>query len=187
MDGSVESPKTPSPPPLAGSLLLEVLEALLFVGTQPLTAESLLQAYPEVKKQDFDQAIADLRQRYRQQQRPYNIVRDEEGYTLELAEPYLTELAEKTRSQRQIKLPRATIDVLSVVAYRQPIEKAAVDEIIGMDTGATLRQLVRRGLLSIEKSEDHPSPRYITAPRFLDLFGLDSLADVPLSDDLERM
>ncbi|MBX9653124.1 SMC-Scp complex subunit ScpB [bacterium] len=187
MDGCVESSKTPSPPPLAGSLLLEVLEALLFVGSQPLSADTVTQAYPEVTKADFEQAIRELRQRYRRQERPYQIVRDEYGYSLEIIEPYLSELAEKTRSQRQIKLPRAAIDVLSVVAYRQPIEKAALDEIIGLETAGTLRQLVKRGLLFLEKPDDGSPPRYVTTPRFLDLFGIESLADVPRSDDLEKM
>ena len=180
---------SPDTPPLNDDKLVQVVEALLFVGTAPVHPDLIGQVFPQVSARDVDRAIAALRENYRRQNRPYVIVqRPNEGYRLELVDPYRSELAEKTRGQRSIKLTRSAIDILSVVAYRQPIDKEQVREIVGLDPSSVLRQLVRRGLLTTELSTDAKSvAKYITAPRFLEVFGLESLADVPASDDLERM
>lgn len=85
------------------------------------------------------------------------------------------------------------IEILSLVAYRQPITRAAIEEFIGEDVGAILRQLVRRELIAQatveKKSDDEPqSPKaYVTTARFLDLFGLENLADLPATEDLQQL
>ncbi len=144
--------------------LIEVIEAVLFVGREPLRGDSFCQAFADVSGEAFDEAIRELRARYRRESRPYDVRRQDDGYVLELRDPYRSELVQRMMGQRQIKLSRAAIDVLSVVTYRQPITKANVDEIVGFDSGSALRQLVRRGLLQTGPSaEDETIPSYSTA------------------------
>lgn len=166
--------------------LVEVIEAALFVGAKPLSSSVVAEAFPDVSNVAFHDAIRRLQARYRSERRPYGIVRRNGGFVLELMEPFRTELVARVRDQNQVKLTRAAIDVLSVVAYRQPIEKLAIDELLGLDTTGTLRQLVRRGLLAIDKA-DGTAARYVTSQRFLQVFGLDSLADLPAGEDFERI
>jgi segregation and condensation protein B len=165
----------------------ETLEAALFVGREPLTGASFCRAFPGVTEDEFDAAIRGLRERYRSEDRPYQLRRHDEGFVLELKDPYRSELVERWMGQRQIKLSRPAIDVLSVVTYRQPIAKQAVDEIVGFDAGPALRQLTRRGLIQLaDKGDDPSATAYATAPRFLEIFGLESMADIPTSDELDR-
>jgi segregation and condensation protein B len=167
--------------------VVEVIEAALFVGQGAMDAAGFCRAFPGVTADEFEQAIQDLCERYRLEGRPYDVRHSEEGYVLELKDPYRTELVQRLMGQRQIKLSRSVVDVLSVVAYRQPITKEGVDEVVGLDSGSALRQLIRRGLLlSGPSPADESVSAYSTAPRFLEIFGLESMDDIPSSDELDR-
>jgi segregation and condensation protein B len=76
---------------------------------------------------------------------------------------------------------------LSVVAYNEPLTADEVSRLRGAPSGAVLTQLVRRRLLRIERAETAPrTAHYRTTPRFLELFGLGCLADLPTSQELDH-
>jgi segregation and condensation protein B len=79
--------------------------------------------------------------------------------------------------------------VLALVAYRQPATKQEVDSLRGYDSGSLLRQLVRRGLIAIVQRADAAQREvaYGTTPRFLELFGLTNLDDLPQTEDLQKL
>ena len=78
--------------------------------------------------------------------------------------------------------------MLSIVAYNQPTTAAIVDELRGAPSGATLAWLVRRQLVRVDRPADAPHvPRYSTTDRFLRLFGLESVAALPRSEELEKI
>jgi segregation and condensation protein B len=82
---------------------------------------------------------------------------------------------------RETRLGQPALDVLSVVAYRQPVTKPEVDAVRGTDSAGVLRHLVRLGLVSVRhRGEDgQRDVRYGTTPRFLAVFGLGSLDELP--------
>jgi segregation and condensation protein B len=92
-------------------------------------------------------------------------------------------------TMREARLSQAAVDVLALVAYRQPATKQEIDSLRGADCGGLLRQLVRRGLIAIvqrgEASQRQVS--YGTTPRFLEMFQLKSLDDLPQTQDLQRL
>ena len=90
---------------------------------------------------------------------------------------------------REARLSTAAIDVLALVAYRQPVSKPDVDAFRGADSGALLRQLVRRGLVQIVPFPGGKPKEvaYATTPRFLEMFGLQSLDDLPKTHDLQQI
>ena len=84
------------------------------------------------------------------------------------------------------RLSQAAIDILALVAYHQPITKNRVDEIRSKPSGGILSQLVRRRLLRIERTDTKPRvTHYYTTDRFLELFSLDGLDDLPRTQDLD--
>lgn len=90
---------------------------------------------------------------------------------------------------REARLSNVAIDVLALVAYRQPVTKSDLDSLRGADSGALLRQLVRRGLIQIVQAGEGKRKivTYETTPRFLEMFGLQSLDDLPKTHDLQQM
>jgi segregation and condensation protein B len=86
---------------------------------------------------------------------------------------------------RAARLSPAAIEVLAIVAYNEPVTAEQVARLRGTASGPVLAQLVRRELVKIERSGDKRQACYITAPRFLELFGLASLQDLPRSKDVD--
>jgi segregation and condensation protein B len=93
------------------------------------------------------------------------------------------------RGGKPFRLSRPALEVLSVVAFRQPVTKGGIDDIRGVDSGGVLRMLLERGLVRIlGRSEDPGRPlTYGTTPAFLELFGMRSLADLPTLKDLRQL
>jgi segregation and condensation protein B len=84
-------------------------------------------------------------------------------------------------SERPVRLTRAQVETLAIVAYRQPVTRPEVDDIRGVDSGATLKLLLERDLLRILGKKDEPGRPilYGTTSAFLEFFGLKSLKDLP--------
>ena len=90
---------------------------------------------------------------------------------------------------REARLTQPALDVLSVVAYRQPVGKAEVDAVRGTDSGPVLRQLVRLGLVAVRQraDSDRKEVLYGTTPRFLQVMGLGGLDDLPRLGDTKQV
>jgi segregation and condensation protein B len=177
-------PEPSSPPPLE-----RILEALLFVGGAPLTAARACEAIRGLTEEQFLQLIDTLNRAYRLQGRPYCIQVQGQGHVLSLR-PRYREVVERLHGrQREARLSPAAIDVLALVAYRQPATKQEIDNLRGAESGALLRQLVRRNLIVVVHRGDGQQREvfYGTTPRFLELFQLQGLEDLPQTQDLQRL
>jgi segregation and condensation protein B len=154
-----------------------------------LTAERAAAAIRGLTSSQFAQAIASLNQDYRRQGRPYFIQAQGQGFSLVLR-PHFRSVVERLYGPtREARLSPPAIDVLALVAYRQPVAKQEIDSIRGAESGALLRQLVRRNLIAVVQRGEagRREVLYGTTPRFLELFQLSSLDDLPQTADLQRL
>ena len=177
-------PETDAPPTPE-----HLVEAMLFVGGHPLTAPLACAAVRGLTPERFLIAVDALARQYRRQRRPYAIHAREDGFILTLLPSFRTLRDRLFGGVREARLSQPALDVLSVVAYRQPVEKAEVDAIRGMDSGALLRQLVRLGLVAVQHRAEAGSRavRFGTTPRFLQLFNLGSLDELPRLGDTAQV
>jgi segregation and condensation protein B len=175
-------PEEQPPPPLT-----RILEALLFVGGPPLTPARAAESVRGLSAEDFHHALDTLSRAYRAQGRPYQIQLQDGGHVLALR-PRFHQVREKLfGGVREARLSQGAVDVLSLVAYQQPATRQEIDSLRGADSGGLLRQLIRHGLVALRRTPDDSEPRYGTTPRFLQLFGLTSLDDLPRTQDLQRL
>lgn len=170
-------------PPFAAGEIDRIVEALLFVGSEPLDAERFRRGFPDVETWEFEAAIGRLRSRCRGERRPYRVSRTRGGYVLRLEPGRRVAIEQALPPDRGIKFARPVIEVLSLVAYRQPIRRSQLEEMLGQDPRGAVRQLLRRELITAAESDDGEI-RYLTTPRFLELFGLESLEDLPSIEDV---
>jgi segregation and condensation protein B len=178
-EGSEKAPPSP----------LRIVEALLFVGGAPLTAKRVCEVIRGFSAEQFTQALDTLNRAYRLQNRPYTILARGEGYSLTLRPKHKGVMEKLYGGQREARLSTAAIDTLALVAYRQPATKAEIDSLRGADSRGLLGQLVRRGLVQVVFRADAAQREvsYGTTPRFLDWFGLQSLDDLPRTQDLQQL
>ncbi len=162
-----------------------VLEALLFVGDpdgkslNPSLAAELMRG---VTPSEVARLTSELNDRYRRRGCAYRVVFEDGGYRMKLLDEYAALRNAFFGPIRPIKLSRQAIDVLAVVAYRQPITVQEVNRTRGKPSGAILAQLVRRDLLCVGQEDGtgpRKAPQYRTTQRFLELFGLRSLDELP--------
>jgi segregation and condensation protein B len=166
---------------------LSILEAMLFVGNRdntPLTTLKAAELMRDVTAEEIPTLIDELNRRYAADCRPYSIIGDGDGYRLSLRKKY-SSLRNKFYGRiHEARLSQAAIDVLAIVAYQQPLTGERVARLRGKPSNHVLSQLVRRGLLRVErpKGKRRP-PNYLTTERFLMLFNLQTLNDLPRSED----
>ena len=170
---------------------LRIIEGMLFVGrpdNQPLEAALLAQAIGTQETGEVHQLVEQLNRQYEALGCPYRIASRGSGYELVLREEYRGLQYRVLGRMRQVRLSPAAVEVLALVAYKQPITADRIAAIRGTPSSGVLRQLVRRGLLRIERDEKNPrKTRYRTTPRLLEVLGISSLEDLPRSDDLEHL
>lgn len=167
-----------------------ILEALLFVGNEenrPLSAQEAASLVGGVSPREIQAYVDELNAAYAKEGTAYSIVREAGGFRMVLREPF-----ERVRHRfyarvREARLSRAAIEVLSIVAYRQPIRREEVDALRDAKSSSILAQLVRRKLLAIDRPADAPRrPLYRTTDRFLRLYGLTTLQDLPSAEQFSR-
>jgi segregation and condensation protein B len=165
----------------------QVIEAALFVGGQSLTAGKLYALLRgAITVDQVPELIDELNTLYAAQERPYEIRLGDGGYRLELRPEY-DRLRARVFGQgpREVRLSQDLLEVLAIVAYRQPITQTEIEALGKANPGNQLRQLLRRELIQLERDPDQPKEvRYRTTERFLSVFGLANLADLPQPDDL---
>ncbi|MCG8585622.1 MAG: SMC-Scp complex subunit ScpB [Pirellulales bacterium] len=161
----------------------QILEALLFVGTaenEPLSTDRLCQALQGVEPAELSELVHDLNREYARDARPYEIRTEAAGFRLTLRSDF-ERLRDKFYGKvRQARLSQAAVEVLAIVAYNQPISADEVNELRGTPSNPVLSQLVRRQLLRIERPDTKPrKAKYSTSDRFLELFRLDDVSELP--------
>lgn len=165
----------------------QVIEACLFVGGAALTAAKLASILRgDYGPQFVEETIDDLNRQYLEEARPYEVRLGEGGYRLALRPEY-ERIQHKVYGlgPREVRLNQEALEVLALVAYQQPATEAQLAEQGKPECGAVLRQLLRRDLLAVTRDPEHPKDvRYVTTPRFLSLFGLGSLDDLPRPEEI---
>lgn len=163
-----------------------IIEAMLFVGqtnNEPFAAEEIAATMRDVSAEEVTQAVDDLNTQYTVDETPYRIEATSAGYRMALLGDF-DRLRDRYYDRTQAaQLSPAALEVLSIVAYRQPIVGITVDELRDKRSVQTLVQLVCRGLLRRDAAQDGPS--YTTTDRFLKVFGLEAIQQLPRVAELD--
>lgn len=163
-----------------------VIEAAIFVGGEvSLTAKTLA----SLIGQDTDARVAvkiidEINHDYAEQNRPYEIRLREGGFRLELIEKFANvQMKVFGLGPREVKLSPDILEVLAFVAYNQPATKQDLETIDHKKTQGNLRRLIRLQLVEVERNGKKRSDiTYKTGQKFLDLFGLADISELPQSD-----
>ncbi len=162
------------------------LEALLLASDEPLDRKMLQKCLPEVDGDLLKRALENLRLEYSGTHRGIHLVEVAGGMQLR-TNPAFKDTILQMYEAKPRKLSRAAMETLAIIAYQQPLTRADVEEIRGVDSSGVIRTLEEHDLVqTIGRLDDLGRPHiYGTTDRFLEFFGLDSLADLPTLDESE--
>src|SRR3954447_25781308 len=164
------------------------LEATLFLAREPLSLRKLAQLANLADATEARTLLKNLQSRYDERQCAFQIAQIAGGYQLLSRREFASWLRPQSANEQEVRLSPPALETLVVVAYRQPILRADVEAIRGVSCGEILRQLLDRDLLRIVgRSEELGRPlRYGTTKRFLEVFGLSNLEELPWAGELRR-
>lgn len=159
------------------SAIKRALESLIFVSERVVTAAQLARA-TKTRAVLVRELVAELCEDYAD--RGIELIEVNGGYQFRSA-PASAAYVREFVAQKPVRLTRAQLETLALIAYRQPVTRPEIDDIRGVDSGSALRVLLERGLIKMLGRKDEPGRPllYGTAPEFLEFFGLRSLHELP--------
>jgi segregation and condensation protein B len=165
-----------------------VLEALLLSSAEPVTAARLGRIVPGGSARQVREDITALNQRYDAEGRGFRIEEVAGGWQLR-TRPELAPFVQQLEPVPPLRMSRAALETLAIIAYKQPVTRAEVEHVRGVDAGPLLRSLLERRLVRIAGHREVPGRPilYATTPRFLEVFGLASLSDLPTLREIEEL
>jgi segregation and condensation protein B len=163
---------------------LAALEALLFSTHHPLTAGRLAELLGLESTKPIRRGITDLNAQYTDTGRSFRIEQVAGGYQLLTLPQHSDLLRTLLQKEADAKLTKAALETLAIIAYKQPILRADIEAIRGVACGETIRNLMEKHLVKIAGRAEVPGRPilYGTTKRFLELFGLNNLKDLPQAE-----
>ena len=160
----------------------------MFVGAPKgvkLNSRKIAAVLRDFSPKEVTKIVKELNAKYEKENTAYRVQSDGGVFKMVLDPALLDFQQDFFGRNRQVRLSQSAIDVMAIVAYNQPVTREQVDKIRTKPSGSVLNQLVRRELLFVEPGETNSRIKYYsTTDRFLDLFNLDEIADLPQSHDV---
>ncbi len=168
--------------------LENIIESLLFVAEEPLTVEKLKNILETVEAKEIRSALNTLVEHYDTRGGGFKLAEVAGGWQLR-SRPEYNEWIKRMLQPPPQRLSKAALETLAIVAYNQPIIRADIEHIRGVDCGGVLRQLLERKLVRVLGRKEIPGRPliYATTKLFLELFELKDLKDLPSPKEIEEM
>lgn len=165
-----------------------IIEALILSSTEPISAAKLAEIIPYCKAGQAKDLVNELNTEYAEQDRAFEIWEVAGGYQIRTRAEFSGYL-QKLQKERALRLSQAALETLAIIAYRQPATRAEIEEVRGVDAGATVKSLLDRQLIRIAGQREVPGRPmlYGTTRRFLEVFGLENLKNLPTLRELDEM
>jgi len=163
-----------------------VVEALLFSSSSPLNARRLGEA-ADLDQAAIKQHIKELNHEYGRDGRAFHIIEVAGGFQFMTRAEYSPFIQKLVKTRASDKLTQAALETLAIIAYKQPIIRAEIESVRGVQSGQIVRNLLERRLIRVMGRDSrlgHPL-LYGTSKRFLEVFGLKSLKDLPTIEELK--
>ena len=166
--------------------LLPMLEALLFAAEEPLNAKEVHESIPDVVSKNVPPYIQALDDWYSENRRGLTVQRVAGGWRLATRPEFADVIRRHLRGKIKGRLSRASLETISIIAYRQPVSRPEVDQMRGVDSSPVIRNLIERELIRIVGRAEAPGRPilYSTTEKFLEYFGLENLGSLPKPEEI---
>lgn len=168
-----------------------IIEALLMVSENGLSRKQMREAIPDSDMKDINSGIETLKKEYRSEARAFNIAEIAGKCRIVTKPEYMPWISNLYQKESE-RLSGPSLETLAIIAYKQPVTRAEVEAVRGVNVGGVVKSLLDKGLLEMRGRKDVIGRPllYGTSPKFLEIFGLNSLDDLPAlrefsEDDLE--
>ena len=161
--------------------LEKIIESIIFVSKSPVTAQELSGFLKDVEKKEVASALGELEKRWEQAGRSFTLGNVAGGYQFRTRPEYSEYIVQFNKEIKKFRLSKPALEVLAIIAYRQPVTKIEADKIRGVDCSSSVGLLLERNFIEICGRKEVPGKPFLyrTTGLFLETFGLKSLKDMP--------
>ncbi len=162
------------------------IECVLFISEKPVPVETFYKLFPDSKKSEIRQCLAELVVEWRELERGFMLHEVAGGYQLRTRNEY-SDVILKYKQLKPYKLSRAALEVLAIIAYRHPITRVEIDRIRGVDSSGVVGILLDKELIEIKGRKEVLGRPFLYAitDKFLETFSLKSLDDLPTLKEID--
>ena len=163
-----------------------IVEAMLFASPTPLPARKMSQVIGDTDVRSVKQAISDLTKEYDDEGRSFQIQEIADGFQIRTRAHYAEWVQALKREREDGRMSGAALETLAIVVYKQPVTRADIAGIRGVESDEVIRNLARQGLIkAVGRKEEPGRPLlYGTTQLFLEKFGISSLNDLPKLEEI---
>lgn len=168
--------------------LKAIIEAALFVAGKPLSAKELSRLYPEFSQEEIKTALKILKYEYESELRGLVVKEVAGGFRIQTRED-LKDWVIRLKSSKPPKISQAAMETLAIIAYKQPVTKAEIEALRGVDSSGTIHFLLDKNLARIVGRKESPGRPilYGSSKYFLEVFELNDISSLPSLSELEEM
>lgn len=168
--------------------MTRIVEAILFSSSRPISIKKLTKKLEEFTELEISGAVQQLIQEYQDADRAIEIIQAADGFQIRTKLDF-REWVRRFSREKDPSLTKAMLEALSIVAYKQPITKRDLDLLRGVDSVWAIKQLLQRRLIEIAGRAEEPGRPMVfkTTNRFLEVFGLKHIKDLPTIKEIEAI
>jgi len=165
------------------------IEAILFVSEKPVVLDQLKEVFPELKPSQIHDLIKQLQEEYVNREAGMVVVEIAGGFQMLSNSHAAAYIREFYKTKTKEKLSRPALESLAIIAYKQPVGRAEVEVIRGVNSDGTIAHLLNKGLIKITGRKEVPGRPFLygTTKEFLEYFGLKSLEDLPKIEEFTQL
>ncbi|MDE0354796.1 MAG: SMC-Scp complex subunit ScpB [Deltaproteobacteria bacterium] len=168
--------------------LKAILESLLLAADGPVSADRLRDAVGEIPRKAVTDALGELRREYEEAGRGLRLAEVANGYQLRTPSEH-AEFVRRLTAVKPARMSRATLETLAIIAYRQPVTRAEIEEIRGVNVDGVVSTLLERRMIRIVARKDVAGKPFLygTTGEFLEAFNLKDLKSLPTLQEMEEL
>ena len=171
------------------SELKKSIESIILISDQPVSVDKLSLAFPDIERAQIRKCLKDLVSEWEELKRGFLLSEVAGGFQFRTDPKYSEDITNYNKKIKKFRLSRAALEVIAIIAYKQPVTRVEIESIRGVDSSGVINVLMERRVVEIKGRKEVIGKPFLygTTPEFLEVFGLKSLNDLPTLKEIDEI
>lgn len=167
----------------------KAIESIIFISDQPVSVDKLSLVFPDVERAQLRKCLKELVEEWEEFSRGFLLSEIAGGFQFRTDPKYSEDIATYNKKVKKFRLSRAALEVIAIIAYKQPVTRVEIESIRGVDSSGVINVLLERRVIEIKGRKEVIGKPFLygTTSEFLEVFGLKSLNDLPTLKELDEI
>jgi segregation and condensation protein B len=167
----------------------KAIESIIFISDEPVTVDKLTLAFPNVERSQIRQCLKELVSDWEGLKRGFFLAEIAGGFQFRTDPKHSEDISNYNKKIKKFRLSRAALEVIAIIAYKQPVTRVEIESIRGVDSSGVINVLLERRVVEIKGRKEVIGKPFLygTTAEFMEIFGLKSLNDLPTLKELDEI